>query len=295
MRRFRLYLTALFSAILLLLGMPVLSASAAQVKLYDEGNRLSPSEFTEVENRLKQASDHTGMNIGVVLGVQERSDYTIESVCDSTYDELFGHKTDGLFYYMDLKGHEPYDYISTSGLGQLYYTNSSDNNRINAIYDTLDDYLYPVGSENVYDAVMRFAELVEYYYDQGVPENYYVYDDVYHEYYHYEDGKVVTTKNKPYLDWYGAAVMAFMAGIVGFIAALITFLAVKSRYKFKTSLSPTNYTNQKMVNYRQQYDNFVRESTSRVHIDTSSGSGGRSGGGGGGHSSGGHGGGGHHR
>ena len=294
MRHFKLSVAVLFSALLLLLGMPVLSASAAEIKLYDEGNRLSPSQFTEVENRLKQASDYTGMNIGVVLGVQNRSDTTIESVCDSTYDELFGQKTDGLFYYMDLKGHEPYDYISTSGLGQMYYTNSAEHNRINAIYDTLDDYLYPVGSENVYDAVMRFAELVEYYYDQGVPEHYYVYDDIYNEYYHYEDGKVVTTKTKPYLDWFGAVMMAFFVGIIGFIAALITFFAVKSRYKFKTALSPTNYTNQRMVNYRQQYDNFVRESTSRVHIDTSSG-GGRSGGGGGGFSSGGHGGGGHHR
>lgn len=293
MRIFRKILTTALSAAAMLLTLAILPASAAEVKLYDEGGRLSPSEFTECQQRLQQASDYTGMNIGVVLGVQDRSDLTIESVCKSTYLELFGANSDGLFYYMDLKGSEPYDYIATRGKGQFYYTNASSNNRVESMYDSLDDFLYPVGSENAYGAVMEFAELVEYYYDAGVPEQYFVYDDVDRMYYHMEGDEVIATVGKPYHEWLMIPVMAFFGALAGLLPALITFLVVKSRYKFKYALSPTTYVNKKNVDYHEQFDNFVRTSTSKVRIESSSGGG--SGGGGGGFSSGGFGGGGHHR
>ena len=296
-QRLQHYAVMLLTVLTMLLALPVLSASAAaEVKVYDEGERLSATELTEVENRLRQAADYTGMNIAVIMGIQNRSDITIESVCKTTYTQLYGAKTDGLIYYMDLKGVNPYDYIATSGMGQFYYTNSSMNNRIDEIYDALDDYLYPVGSENVYEAVLKFAELVEYYYDAGIPEHYYVYDDELHEYYHVEDNTVVTTNVKPYIDPMAIILCMLAAGFTGLLAALITFFAVKMRYRFKTSLNPTSYVNRKDVQYREQYDHFVRTSTSRVRIESDSG--GRSsggGGGGGGHSSGGFGGGGHHR
>ena len=87
--------------------------------------------------------------------------------------------------------------------------------------------------------------------------------------------------------------MAVFGGVTGLFVAGIVFLVVKIRYKFKSSLSATTYVNRKNVTYREQYDKFVRTSTSRVRIESSSSGG--SGGGGGGYSSGGHGGGGYHR
>ncbi|MDE5564948.1 MAG: hypothetical protein K2I93_07310, partial [Oscillospiraceae bacterium] len=155
---------------------------------------------------------------------------------------------------------------------------------------------YPVGSEDVYGAVLRFAELTEYYYDKGVPDKYYYYDTAYGKYYHVDtQGTIVATSRKPYIDWGEVILVEFMALVVGIIAALIVFLAVKSRYKFKSSLSPTTYVNKKMVQFNQQYDRFVRTYTKKVYIDSSSGGSHGGGGHGGGHSSGGHGGGGHHR
>ena len=137
----------LFSALLMLTGMLLLPAGAAEVRLYDEGERLSAAEFSACEARLKQASDVTGMNIAVILGVKDRSDLTIETTATETYKELFGARTDGLIYYMDLKGSHPYDYIATSGLGQFYYTNDRQSDRIAEFYDQLDVYLYPGSPE----------------------------------------------------------------------------------------------------------------------------------------------------
>lgn len=294
MRTMKYFAAVLLTAVIMLLGIPAMTVSAAQIKLYDEGGRLTSEQFAECEKRIRQASDKTGMNIAVVLGVQNRSDTAIEVLADTSYDELFGKKTDGLLYYMDLKGNAPYDYISTSGMGQMYYTNADNNNRVYDMLKEISTYLYPVGSEDVYGGVMKFCELTEYYYEQGVPDRYYVYDDQYHEYYHAENGELITTRNKPYYDWYMIPFMAVFGGVTGLFVAGIVFLVVKIRYKFKSSLSPTTYVNRKNVTYREQYDKFVRTSTSRVRIESSS-SGGGGGGGGGGYSSGGHGGGGYHR
>jgi len=293
MKRFLIGLITILSMICCLSALP---AMAAGVSLYDEGNLLKSDENQTAVNRLQQASDKTGMNIIVILAKEKRSDATIESLADSTYDQVYGHKTNGLCYYMDLNGSSPYNYISTSGLAQFYYTNSSSNNRIDAIYSAIDKYLYPVGREDITSALDEFANQLEYYYDAGIPQNYYVYDDVYHEYYHVENGQVMTTLHKPYIDW-DAVILLGLAGLIfGIIAGLITGAIIKAKYKFKYEISPTTYANKKSVRYHQQYDNFVTTRTTKTHVDRSGG-GSHSGGhhSGGGHSHGGHGGGGHHR
>lgn len=263
--------------------------------LYDEGGWLDSEEYNTCLSYLQNAADTTGMNVAMVLGSQSRSEYTIESLADASYDELFGPGTDGLLYYMDLSGADsPYDYISTCGMGQMYYTNDSTYDRINAIFDVVFPYLTPAGSEDVPGAVEAFADEVIYYYEQGIPDRYYVYDDVYDEYYYVEDGQLQTSATKPYISVEGLLALTAGGLLVGLIAALITFFGVKMHYRFKSALTPTAYVNRKNLVFHHQYDRFVREYTTRTKIESSSG-GGRSGGGGGGRSSGGHGGGGRHR
>ena len=269
-------------------------ASAAEVRIYDEGSRLSSSDYRECEQRLQEVSDYTGMNIGVVLGTQSRTDLTIESVAKNSYTEFFGARTDGVMYYMDLKGYQAYDYIATSGMGQFYYTDAPANNRIDMIFSTLDDYLLPAGSENVPGALMAFADELEKYYDEGVPNRYYVYDDEDQKFYYLKNGEITSSLTKPYISWFPIFLGFLGGGFAGVIAALIMFLVVKMRYRFKYALSPTTYVNRKDIRYNHQYDHFVRTYTTKTRIESSSGGGG-GGGGGGGHSSGGFGGGGHHR
>lgn len=280
---------------MLLCGMALPVSAAGEVWLYDEsGNVLDKDEYTLCENRLKQAADYTNMNIGVIIGSQSRSDLTIESLTKSSYDEVFGHKTDGILYYMDMSGVSPYDYIATAGMGQFYYTNSDMYDRIDAMFTELDTYLKPVGNEDVQGAVECYAGLIEYYYDEGVPPRYYYYDDEERLYYHLDkNGQVVSTATKPYVDPLMVLFGAFGGLVAGLILALTANALIRHRYQFKFSLSPTTYVNRKEVQFYQRYDHFVRTYTSRVRINTDSGGGG--GGGGGGHSSGGFGGGGHHR
>lgn len=287
------WLMILMMGIFLLLIQPM-GVSAGDIRLFDEGGRLNSDQFRECEKALQKASDKTGLNIAVVCGVENLSDIAIESFCDKSCIELFGENSDSVLYYMDLKGYEPCDHITTRGLAQFYITNSNNSsNRLNSIFDALDTYLYPVGREDVHGAVLEFASQVEYWYDAGIPDRYYVYDDQYHKYMHVENGKIVWTSENPYPDNGIVVRFGVIGGIISLLVALLFQAVVKSRYQFKYALSPTNYVNKKSLNYHEQYDRFVRTTTTKTRLSDDSGGGG--GGGGGGFSSGGSGGGSHHR
>ncbi|MBR7084490.1 MAG: TPM domain-containing protein [Oscillospiraceae bacterium] len=287
----------LLTVLLMLLHMTAVSAFAGEFHLFDKGKRLSDADFAEVTERLQETADNTHLNVIVILGNEQLSDITIESLTNETYDQLFSEGSDGVCFYLDLSGAEhPYDYISTSGMAQFYYTNSNTNNRIDQMHYAIDKYLYPIGNEDVSGALNAFADQLENYYEIGIPDNYYVYDDLYHQYYHVEDGEIITTSRKPYHDVERLFLGGIMGLLIGIMISAIVKGAVKLKYRFIYELSPVNYINKKSVHYIQQTDTFLRERTTKTHI--SSDSGGRSGGShhhSGGHSHGGHGGGGHHR
>ena len=169
-------------------------------------------------------------------------------MADSTYDQLYGQKTDGICIYIDVSSNaHPYDYISTSGMAQFYYTNSDSNNRINSMHYAIDKYLYPIGSEDVSGALNEFADQLENYYEAGIPDAYYVYDDVYHKYYHVENGEIITTFRKPYHDVERLFLGGIMGLLIGIMIAAIVKGSIKAKYKFIYELSPTTYLNKKSV------------------------------------------------
>lgn len=277
-------------------GLPAAADSTASVALYDESNCLGAEEKNTCTARMQSAADTTGMHIAIIISTEKRSEAVIESIAEEVYDSVFGEKTDGICYYMDLSGYDAYDYISTSGLGQFYYTDSYSNNRIDRIYSAVDKYMYPVGNEDPAGAIQEFAEQLEYYYQQGIPEQYYIYDEDEHVYYHVENGILITTKGKPYLNWNTAFLAMAAAMGFGVLIAIFVYVAIRARYTFQYSLSPTNYVNKKTVVYRQQHDRFIQSRITKTQTspDNRSHHNG-SHHGGGGHSHHGHGGGGHHR
>jgi uncharacterized membrane protein YgcG len=148
--------------------------------------------------------------------------------------------------------------------------------------------------EDVTGALNEFADQLETYYKLGIPDDYYVYDDVYHKYYHVENGEIIETSRKPYHNRERLILGGIMGLLIGLFISLIVKTSVKAKYKFIYEISPTNYVNKKTVQYIQQSDTFIGERTTKTHINSS---GGKSGShhSSGGHSHAGHGGGGHHR
>ncbi len=141
------------------------------VYFYDEGTVLTDNAFQDTLDILEDTASQTEMYIGVWLGSRYRSEYSTENLCDDTYDEIFGTDTDGVFLYLDCSdSNDLYDYISTSGLGQFYYSNDSSYDRISAIFEEMDPYLVR-GQEDLSGAIQVFCDNLIRYKDAGAPSH----------------------------------------------------------------------------------------------------------------------------
>lgn len=291
------------------LTLPAVSAktedSSNNVYLCDEGDFLSDAEFQEAMDELQEAADESGMNVALWIGntaIGDNSDADTIAFCDETYEELYGMNTDGVFLYLDMSRETSlslFDYLSTSGKGQFYYTDNEDYNRVGTMIQDVEEYL-PRGEEDLPSAIHIFCFDLKYYADQGVPtDKYYTYNKDTGKYLIMQDGQVQEVSKLPeeytaILSWGTIVILAVLIGVIAFG---ISVLSIRNRYKFKAAGSRQNYLVANDVQYLQRSDQYLRTYTSRTKISSES-SGGGSGGGGSSHSSssgGSHGGGGGHR
>lgn len=269
-------------------------------RVYDVEGVFDEYELAQASTMIQELSESIDMYVAVYIygsETQFASDYDVARIADDNYDALFNPQynvdTDGLLLLINNSTN--YDYISTSGMGQLYFSNSPSNDRIDSI---LSDISSSLKEGDYLDAITEFCVQVERYYDKGYPANAYTYDSWNDIYYYASNGKLVSGKSLPKWydpNWFMGICMALGAAV---ITGLITGGCIKSSYKLKKSLTPTNYICHDETIFHVQEDLFLRQYRTRTQISSSSG--GRSGGGGGGsshRSSGGHshGGGGRHR
>lgn len=246
----------------------------------------------DITELIQQTSEELQMNIYVYIAGSSdynKSDYEIETFADSSYDEIFGEETDGVFYYIDLSGRSPaYDYISTSGKAVLLYQKNIDN-----IFSQLDNYLPASGqtvySEDIENAIEKFLNLLKSYSNKIPSSMEYYYDESSGKYMFMKNGEFLVSRNKPIT--YNLFFMGICI-IIGLVTTVIVYFVTKHRYKFKKSQNSMVYVKNEKTVFNKNIDMFIRTYTTKHKIETSSSSGSR---GGGGHSGGGHGGGGHHR
>lgn len=269
--------------------------------LYDPDNVFSASDYIDVNTAIVQTSNDIDMYVAVLITGEHAERYTdaeIESQAHDYYDKLFnvhsthGTETDGVLLYLSLSTH--YAFMSTCGIGQIYYYNGNEDNRCVAITEGMTDYLR---AEDYAGAINYFCNQLKAYRKESLPKNAYTYNSSNGEYAYIQGGKLVYADKLPWwvgVNWGFLIPLAVIIGaVVGFIAALI----VRSSYKLKKSLEPTNYISNQETQFFVQDDLFLREHVSKTRIDSDSGRGGGGGGGGFSSSSGGgfsHGGGGSH-
>ena len=267
-------------------------------KLYDPDGLFDEINQEGLSEEIRKTSDAIDMYIAVCIlneSGEGMSDDAVMTFADDKYDELFnvqyGEESDGLLLVLNMPTH--YIYISTCGLGELYYYNGAADDRISAMVENLKSYLR---NEDNFGAVSRFCSDAEKYYKQGIPKNAYTYNSGNEQYSYKLNGELVHSKKLPW--WFGInwTFWAPVSLIVGAIAGLISLAVIKSSYQLKKSLNASNYISNNDTNFYQQDDVFLRTHTTKTYHDPNRGSGG-GGGGGFSHSSGGgfsHGGGGGH-
>jgi len=242
------YVAGAFLAFMLMFMLP-LSVSAKSAGIDDKADLLTDSEEQELEQIQQKLADKTGWNIVVVVSDGHGSKSAM-SFTDDLYDETFGINTDGIAFLYDMNDR----YLSTSGIA-INYLNDS---RIEYILDEVDEYYY---NKDDYGALKAFYSDIEYFYDQGIRSDNYVYEG------EYSGGEVISTK---------VSTQVFIGFVAGIIAALIGISIVIRRYKFHHAPSANSYLNRGTVNFYRRSDMFVREFTTRTRISSDSGGGGSS-------------------
>lgn len=294
----------IFSLLIILTAIIPLNTSAekdfSQCRIYDEYGLFEYDKITELNSLIKQTAEETDMYIAVYISATDLSDAQTEVFADEKYEEMFGENTDGIFFYMDLSDGQPaYDYMSTSGMGALIYTdyrNDGEDNIIDRIFDQISLFMPSSGEEIIPDdiesAINEFCFQLKKYADKGAKKFYYCYDSADGKYIYQSKGKAVVSTHKPPFVMMKCLPIGALCGI---ITSIIMFFAIKSTYKFKKSCDSSIYVEKNQTNFTIRDDRFIREYITKTKIESSSSSGGSHHSGGGSHGGGSHGGGGHHR
>ncbi len=259
--------------------------------IYDEADMLTREEEAALTEELRATAEYIDMNILVhVSGTTIYSEHDTFMFAEELCLDNYGFYEDSVVLYLDLSGHNnssysPYDYLYTRNRARFYFSGETDGaSRTSEIFDEMNPYLPRVDAD-VESALYEFLEGLRYYYDKG-PDNavdyYYIPDlDAYATL--DSDDNLIYTDERP-KNW-GFAVLVGI--VVGLIAAVIAFIAVKLHYRFKSKPSSLQYTSFDRVQYGVPTDMFIRKYRTKTRIQSSSGGGGggggsRSGGGGGG-------------
>ncbi|MDE5947098.1 MAG: hypothetical protein K2G63_07335 [Oscillospiraceae bacterium] len=269
--------------------------------LYTEYGLFSESELKEINDTIKQTAEEIDMYVLVYISSTNLTDSETEVFADKMYEDLFGENTDGLFFYVDLSGGVPaYDYISTSGMAILTYTdskNDGDSNRIDSMLEEIYEYFPSSGEEikanDIKLGIEEFCRQLKIYAKRGAKKGYYAYDSADHKYIYSKNGKAVISSKKPLFVMF-KPLNVLIGLLTGFVVGIVMYFIIKSTYKFKKSCDSSAYIARNNSNFTETNDIFIRQYTDRKRIESSSGSSHHSSGGG---SSGGgsHGGGGGHR
>lgn len=296
-------ITAVLSLFLLLsvAAVPVFAAGGTSAvdenaeylsTVIDDAGILQDAQLISLNEKIRSASDETGLNLCVVISGFDLTDADTETWTDSFYDSHYGPDTDGIIYYLDLSlSGTAYDYISTSGKAILLYKNEYD-----SMFTDLDPYLPHSGQipepDQIYMAVSEIIDLFVKYGDEKPGFWDYGYDPGTDKYVYYRNGKTIISKKAPAPVMLTRLIIPFFLGC---IAAAIFFFTVRKHYVFKPSHNSRTYVSGNDTHFTQSEDRFVNSYVTHVRIDNST----SGGSGGGSHSSGGgggsHGGGGHHR
>lgn len=304
--RSRKIISSLIAVLLSLMALPVICLSAFAADdtnyaagydgntedciVFDAKDILTDDQEEKLNELIKEYSKNLEIYIFVYLSDTNLSDDETKYYADDMYDDIFGADTDGVLYYMDLSEayDGAYDWISTNGKCVLNYTDD-----IDTIFANLDYYLPSTGEtiypDKIFDAVEAFLGYLDQYSDYSKKTFGYERVEETGKYVYYKNGELYVTNQKPPILLLKLFIIALITGLV---VALIFYLVVKSRYKFKNPYGSSNYVVRDQTKFIEKSDTFIRTYQTRTKIESSSGG---SRGGGGHHGGGSHGGGGHHR
>lgn len=233
-------------------------ANADLKRVVDKADLFNETEVTLLENNIKDISGKYSMDI-VIVTTDDVNGKSSRDYADDFFDyEGYGLGNDysGVLLLINMDDREVY--ISTSGKGEIYFTDD----RIESILDNVYRYL---SDEQYFDGAEEFLSNTEKYLNEGIPSNQYTVD---------ENGNIVLSTEEV-MKRIGIAILISL-GISSVVCAVVV-----ATYKKPAALPEETYVDKNSITFTKRSDRFISTHTTSRKIPknnggSSSGSGGRS-------------------
>lgn len=232
--------------------------------LADYDDCLTDSEEEKVLNRMVSAAEKAECNIGLVI-TRDLNGKTHINYTEKFEEDCFGFYSDSIcLLLLNRHGNPEYesykDWISTDGTGRDKFDKYTQQ-----IFDRIYDALGDKPNEDFCAAAMAYCDAVEKFATSIV----------------YKSTFLSIVAQNP--------VILVPALAIALIISFVITASIARKYKKKAPISATQYIDRRTVHVTWARDDFIREYTTSVRVESShhGGGGHRSGGGGGGHHGGG--------
>lgn len=244
-----------------ILSTPLVDAS---YKVYDFSNVLSALEQEDLRTKVNSFIEATNIDMVIVTINKLWDDYQIEEFADDFFDyndfgmDTSGTSYDGILVVRNTNDYNRYYYISTSGLGQVYFEQDRINNILDYMYNNMHN-------DNYYQGFVDFIDSSYNNYLLGVPSKYKgatvdKYGELYDANGHhisYEKGVYVL----PILP-------AFIISII--ITTIIMLILVSKNKMVKKATRAKEYIDKDSINYTKKEDIFLHTHTTSYKITSNS-------------------------
>ena len=244
---------------------------AAEVKVYDLANLFTLDEVEALEKEANSLAQTYQIDVGIVTTDDANGKSAME-YADDFYDENdfgYGNAKDGLLLLIDMDNREVY--ISTSVLGEEYFTDLRISNMLDSTYNY-------VSNGDYYNAASDFLVQVKNYLDKGIISNQYSTERPFsdpREDYNDPYMQEISPQRKPFTTSSGtplttqSILLSVAASLLGaFLIAIVIRTAVHYSYKNPRCTTPQTRPDDLSIRYTEKEDRFVTSHTTRVKIQT---------------------------
>lgn len=243
-------------ALMMILCISLSSNISADLKrVVDKATLFSDEEINSLESSINKISHKYNMDI-VIVTTNDNQGKSSKEYADDFFDYEgygLGDKNSGILMLINMDDREVY--ISTSGNGERYFTDSRVDNILDDVYSYLSNGNYSKGAE-------VFLKDTSYYLEKGIPSNQYTVD---------ENGDIVLSTE-------AKIKRVFIALLIALVISSVICGIVVMQYKKPAALPEENYLDRNSINFTRRSDRFITTNTTRRKIPKNNGNSGGSGG-----------------
>ncbi|MBO5372555.1 MAG: TPM domain-containing protein [Lachnospiraceae bacterium] len=253
----RIYAAIVLTLMLVFTGTLYCAAEEAPaVVVNDKAALLMEEERDWLKEEAQEVADRSGFNM-IISTCDDAAGESTQYICEDLFN-TYTIGDDGVSCLIDMDNREIY--LATAGDAQLYLTDDKIDDILDEAYEAVADENY---SECLYIMIYRIGE----YYDAGITEDVYVYNEDTGETYIYDAETGEYVKEPPL-----CAFDVFVACIAALIVGILVYVIIVGKYKLKWGTYRYDFHDSGKLTLTKEKDQFVNKVVTRRHIPKNTGS-----------------------